>query len=488
MLRDMTKLNKITSRLRIKYLMVDEFQDTDEVQVNFIAWIVDKLRANLFVVGDIKQSIYRFRGADYTAFSQLKDSMDSSLYEKNITKNYRSTAQVLNPLNKLFAKLSEEVNNFGFDENSILQPTKLDEVAQGFKIIPMKDDCSRYVKAKQIYNEHIKEGSICLMVRTNSEVKEAVRVLEDMGVPTIAELKGDFYRQPAIRDFYLLLRCMIHTERYEEVILLEQSVYGSRTVKHNEVLAKYEEETSHARLILQESVWYKDFVTRASKAQKALPLKIISEIINESKPNLKFARQYYRELNNSEDKEEILKIAQFKGMEYEANLNHLLYLIQKEFTDQTITLSSLEEFIKFKITSDTTENRIHLKADESLYALRIMTVHKSKGLEFETVIIPFTNKNKFSNYKRDQFVISKKDDTKYKLGYKIHPKDGKEEVSNEYFGELMRDEHQEIIGEETRLLYVACTRAKSQLYTLIDEIASENRSINSWQDLLIRGK
>jgi len=485
MLRDVTKVQNIHSRLRIKYLMVDEYQDTDEVQVEFVSWLSKQLNANVFVVGDIKQSIYRFRGADYTAFKQLENSLGRSLKEKYITKNYRSNKNLLDEFNRLFKKLSYHVDHFEFDDKSYLQGTKEGRSEDTFVVRRLKESDSKFAQIRDIYLANKEEGSVCVLTRTNAQVREVVHHLQEMKVPSIAETKGDFYRHSAVRDFYALVRALIYTERLQEWILLEGSVYGPNQISYKEVVKAYTPNDDFLMNLLEQSEWFKTFQEYAMNAQTSQPMQVIHQIIEEMKPHLKYARQYYRNLLSDDlGQEQLLQVAKHQANEYEANLNKLIYLLQKQFTNQAMTLIAMEEFLHYKMATDTVEDQISFNTDESLCAVRVMTVHKSKGLEFDTVILPFTD-SKFENYNANQFILKKEGD-QYDFGYDIKL-DHQVEVRNDHYQSLRGEESSELIGEETRLLYVACTRARNKLFAFIQEFANDNGSKpNSWQDLLVK--
>lgn len=491
MLRSLSKVERINNKIRFSYIMVDEFQDTDEVQVAFIAWLVEQLQSSLFVVGDVKQSIYRFRGADYTAFEQLEKASTTTLTRKNITKNYRTDEKLMKRLNKLFATLGDDVEKFEFDETSSLTAMKSDESVEGYQRIWIDDHDSPFAVTRDIYKQQIQKGTVCVLCRTNSEVNEIVQNMEDMNIPCIAEVKGNFYRHLAVRDFYLLVRCMLHEERMDEWVLLQQSVYGEGKLPPEYIAAQYTPDKNYIRPILDGMPWYIEMINLAKKAQSVPAIKVLREIIEKRKPQITYAQRYYKHLMKDQTSraEEVKKVALHKGLEYEANLNHLLYLLQREFSDQTMTLYRLAEYLKRKITSDNVEDMITLEVDEKLHALRVMTVHKAKGLEFNTVILPYTNK-KFISYRRNQYMLSK-NESGYDFGYSIYSNEQQEGCmtsTNSCYTRQSEEENKELVGDETRLFYVACTRAESALYLLVDKFTQKSSRINSWKDLVIRGE
>ena len=104
----LTKTNAKLRALNIKFLFVDEFQDTDTSQIRSIVALQKKLDCQLFAVGDIKQSIYRFRGADESAFDYLEKILLTNnlrISEFILQKNYRTSDKIIQPLNVFFANL-----------------------------------------------------------------------------------------------------------------------------------------------------------------------------------------------------------------------------------------------------------------------------------------------------------------------------------------------------------------------------------------------
>lgn len=482
-LRDLKAVKELKNNCNIGYLMVDEFQDTDEVQVDFIAWLTNQLGNNLFVVGDIKQSIYRFRGADYTAFEQLSKHIELPMQIKKLVKNYRSDTDLVESLNNLFSKIGLQVEKFDFEGGDALVATQKVDQALALQNPKLKNDEDRFQEVKELYHKHKEDGSVCALVRTNKQVRQLTEVLELLKVPVIAKVKGHYYTNQAIRDFYLLVRVLLHPERLGEWMMLEQSHYGKAQWQQQEVLAKYSPNEQFLLKFLKDSSWYQDLLNCSEACKSVFVLQVMKSIVEKYKPHVEYARRYYRTMRDEYNNDEDLKaMARHKGKEYEANLNKLFYILQSHFTDQQLSLYQMEEFLRMKIATDRQEEEVILEETLTLQALRIMTVHQSKGLEFDTVIIPYT-KQPFDSVKRNECII-KLYEQDYRLGYKLESED--RSFENSYYGELYEEEQLEKAGEETRLFYVACTRAKGSLYVLTDLFASSHSRVENWQDLIVK--
>lgn len=482
-LRELKEVKQLKNNCHIAYLMVDEFQDTDEVQVDFIAWLTNQVQNNLFVVGDTKQSIYRFRGADYTAFEQLDERLEVPIHTKNLVKNYRSDHKLVEELNKLFQDITRWVEKFEFEEHDALEATKNMDGALAIQNPKLKHDEDKFALVKMLYHKHKTDGSVCVLVRTNKQVRQLTQMLEVLKVPVIAKVKGHYYTTPAVRDFYLLVRALLHPERLGEWMLLEQSPYGKAQWSEREVLAKYSPNEQFLLKFLKESTWYQTLLDYSKACRYVFVLQVIKKIIDHYKPHREYAKRYYKSMKGEHNEDKSLKhIALHKGKEYEANLNKLFYILQSHFTDEQISLHEIETFLRIKIATDRDEEEVVLEEEGELQALRIMTVHQSKGLEFDTVLIPYT-KQAFESNQRNECIVKVADEG-YQLGYSLHSE--ARSFENNYYSELYQEEQLEIVGEETRLFYVACTRAKSSLYIFTDLFASSHSKVENWQDLIVK--
>src|SRR5699024_1113965 len=116
---DLFKSQEANYDIPFKYIFIDEFQDTDRQQTKFFSYLANHYPISLFVVGDVKQSIYRFRGADYTAFDQLK-SQTMITEEYFLQYNYRTDEQLLDNLNHIFTAWPRLVSTFEFGDRDSL--------------------------------------------------------------------------------------------------------------------------------------------------------------------------------------------------------------------------------------------------------------------------------------------------------------------------------------------------------------------------------
>lgn len=476
-LGDLSSIGENVLKLEIKYLFVDEFQDTDESQVTFVVWLVQKYRSFLFAVGDVKQSIYRFRGADYTAFEQLKEQlseMNQTSDEFSLSKNYRSEQTLIRHFNRLFEKWSRRIDKFDYNKTDKLKPV-LHGSENGLVTLTLDDENLKHL-LKRLYKQ-----DIAVLVRSNLQVKTMVEKIESLGYFCNATVAGSFYRSISVREFYLLIRSITHSQVPKDQYLFHQSSYGENELTIASVLNSF----SNERPFILDMLKPYDFHNKGTTIDKSLAsIEILQKIIETIKPHEIYRNRYYQGLRTRFPHENRLmqqeeSIAKMK--EYKVNLERLVFLLKKEFGHFQATIYDFEKFLSIKMATDSIENEWRLESNES-HRIKVMTVHKAKGLEFDYVIMPMTNSQFIKSGKTDVLLI---EDNGWKLGYSINWND--DEIKNNHFSTYASSEKVETIAEEARLLYVALTRAKKGVFAHSNSLMNQF-AIESWSDLLESGE
>lgn len=447
-----------------KYIFIDEFQDTDRQQTDFFAYLANHYHVKLFVVGDVKQSIYRFRGADYTAFKQLNDHAEIDMHYF-LQLNYRTNQQLLEEFNNLFSTWPEKVQTFKYEKDDYLLPGFNDESEVDESIFYLESSVVSFMKT-------IENTNTAILVRSNREVNDLVSLCENYKIFYTAEQDGDFYRSLPVREFYQLIIRFTHPNLWNNRYLLHLSSYGDKTLQINEILNKFDAD----RLIDRSIKELDKKIDRYEKefAQKGI-FEVIYNIIEEINPAKVYVERFMSE------RKAIGKIDSYNAnllyQEYQLNLNHLLYQLKSELEHKIPTLNNIEQILKLKMQTDRTISRIKVTQEDD-NRLQIMTVHKAKGLEFDNVYLP-NLKSPFNRFSKNDIIISEG-----VIGYRTFIEKGKTFINN-YYKDLRGEEKDEDRGEETRLLYVALTRAKTRVY-LNTPIHSNNHSVRSWGDLIAK--
>lgn len=467
----------------IKYLFIDEFQDTDNTQIKLVKWIHDNLESKIFVVGDIKQSIYRFRGATYTAFEVLKRDIPN-VVSIALVKNYRTSKDILNKLHPIFKKWN--------DDNLLVYEIK-------DKLIPMENIKGNYIveytkhndikekatKMFKLYLENIKKidkenrksnDKVVALVRTNYQAKKVKEWCDEEGILCYVEVGGTFFISEPVRDLISLIGAYLFTNEPMYKVNLIDSYYTKNRYNLNwKDLWNCNGNKSELNKQIDKIINDKNYSTMTYDDYKNLfrtkpVLQVIKQIIKETDlvNNVYSQKIYEYTLNEKYEEEYIQKRAEIETKKYYKNLNKLLDIIKKNFSDGFCSLNNLYDYLILNMNTNRDEDEVELNQDEIIDSMYCMTVHKSKGLEFNTVILPLMDR-KFRKNEELEILVDMASKNNHKVGWNIpYALNGEQyknySYQNKYYeDELEEQEKDEVSKEEARLLYVALTRSIQNL-------------------------
>jgi len=469
-------------------IYIDEYQDTSKLQEDIFSCI--KRENNLFMVGDIKQSIYRFRNTDPILFKTKKDEFSKDEEAKNrkiiLSKNFRSRKNILDCVNFIFERImSEDSGEIEYNEDEKLylgasfpddSPNPIDyktEVAIiDTKTIAEDDEddlgkielqalfCAKRISelinsGAQIYENgtyrNITYKDICIVSRNisdNSVILNAV--FSDYGIPCYAENTGAYFKSREVE--LMLLMLAVIDNPYQDLPLLSvlRSVFFNVS---SETIAKI-------RCCNKKGTYF-DAIVECSKTETIegeLCKGIIATIedFNEKSKHMSVS-ELILDIYNTTGFFDAQKTTP-NGIIRCANLK-LLYNRAKAY--ENTGLKGLYSFIKF--INDFKETGSDLEAAklaaEQNDAVRIMSIHKSKGLEFPVVIL-FAAEHQFNLMDLRKSILYHADlgygpkfvDTNLRITYNFAPRATLESAL-----------YRESLAEEMRILYVALTRAKEKL-------------------------
>jgi len=461
----MTQLNKG------KFIFVDEFQDSDNVQIELLVCLQRYLDYKLFVVGDIKQAIYRFRGADYKSFEQLRKQTRNVKYsEISLQHNYRSTASLLSKMHPVFIEWGQR-GWLSYNEKDRLIGTKQNNIKNDWNIIEPTELESSLKKALKTLPDKCK---MALIVRTNKQARKMKELCKSLKIPTSENLDGTFYTSLAVKHFKALLDGLLYPNEPKFLINALETPYFGYSIPYRKLIQFGGNKTRIIRFINDHIG--DDFTRYVDDIRNLSTMTVIQKIIREK--NL-FARikKYFEVLNMEEQMPEEELAQNLKR--YEKNLQHLMTIIEQNFASDNLSLYSLNKWLSLQISTNRTENEPII--EEGVVQVEITTVHRSKGLEYHTVFLPETTMP-FDAVEPDFYLeenssnTPKNSDEKRRFGWKIS------EMKNSNFYTLKKIEDNELKKEETRLLYVALTRAEERLFICMPE----NKKIypNTWAGIL----
>lgn len=463
----------------IKYLFVDEFQDTDDIQIELIKQFKDIFGFDLFVVGDVKQCIYRFRGATDKAFDFLAPDKSHWL-QYGLTKNYRSDKHLLRTFDERFSmwganKLLEynavdqligvkELNSDAAIESYYYQKQYSSEADHKAKFVSvlkrLQEDISSYPDEK-----------IAVLVRENWQVENIKDICDEHGINVKTEVGGNLYRLQPIIDLYKLVKALQHYKDVKYLYNLYSTYYVSNPMPKELIVTS----NSHEVLLgLFNNVlnpipnWKK--YTDALKFEPVL--KVLREIVLDTKPWCNYAQHGITDVG-IEDSERF----------YKYNLDVIFEKLAYEFNSDYLTINKIDSFLQIMILTNQKAQSRDLNVSESKSNIVCSTIHKAKGLEYYAVVLPYMASSIGSlNHKgmTDIIVVGNK------IGYSIKNSDFVP-ITNDYYQDFKALEADNRKAEEARILYVAMTRAKRR-FIFFDDFKNSGTlaAPKNWQALLRR--
>lgn len=446
-------------RQGIKYILVDEFQDTNSLQMDLIGLLIgeDYQGGRLMAVGDVKQSIYRFRGAEAELITELSDGVRSRGGEVvALSENYRSDRVVIDFINHVSHRLFE-------DEAFEYQPLKAtkSQLGAGIEFL-LTGTTDRALEAKmiaarivQLVRENQPEdspfnyGDIVLLFRAGSSVHHYQQALQSMGIPYYNSCGGDFYHRQEIVDQLNLLRLV--QQRYDSLALL--ALLTSPYVGLSEEGLLWLGQKGDLVKEFYEASEFPGEISAAERDRLSEFRKLISYLLQNREilqiPGIirtAIERCHYREM----------LWASPHGSQRVANLEKLLAkadeFVARGFHDLNRFLAYIAELEGMGVLESEAPTEAELGN-----VVRMMTIHRSKGLEFPVVIIPELDRP-FNFRTQGNLVFHKQAG----LGMNI-PLEVDSIAQSSLWEEIKQQNRREEISELKRLLYVALTRAKKRL-------------------------
>ncbi len=455
---------------RIQHLLVDEFQDTAFGQYV----LLERLTAgwqpgdgrSLFVVGDPMQSIYRFREAEVGLYLRARQRGigDIQLEPLNLQVNFRSEAGVVEWVNATFAHVLPTQDDVGSGAVSYSPSTAFHAAGAGEAVSvhpslahDKQGEATQVVELiRQAYAEN-PEGSVAVLVRARSHLAEIVPALKQAGLSFRAIEIEQLTHRPAVQDLYALTRALLHpADRIAWLAVLRAPWCGLELADLN-LLAEHAPDGPLWPALQDEALLSR--LTRAGNARlRRLTAVFEPALLQRQRASLRrWVEGVWLALGGPACVGSETDVADAE-----------VYLRLLEGIDSGAELESVEVL-------DEQLQKLFALADVNADArLQLMTIHKSKGLEFDTVILPGLGR------------MASRDDSRLLL-WQERP--GREEE-----GELLlapvksADEHQDLTYaylrrldsrkgeyESGRLLYVAATRARQRLHLLGHVTVDENK-------------
>ncbi|MCR5521996.1 MAG: UvrD-helicase domain-containing protein [Lachnospiraceae bacterium] len=472
-------------RKRYDWIFVDEYQDSNEIQEELVNAIAGPAGAApyTFMVGDVKQSIYRFRMAKPELFMKRCE-----LYRKNpkegkvvvLDSNYRSLAGVLRSTNSVFCRaMRKEVGGIDYDDDASLKPgTREQEETKSAKtrVIVVEgetdSEISEAVKiVKKIAQDRGEYKGIAILLRTKVFIREYRVALEDAGIPVVASETTGFLKTFEIETMLDYLKIIDNPARDIPFVGALASPIGGFG---NDELAQIRIEEGVDKLWC---VAAREYMTTG--AVPAIREKLV-----------RFFDVYdtIRSMNLCRDLadciERIYELTGFmtfcralpNGEVRAANLN---LLIDYAYAYEETSYSGLFSFVRYiEQLKSTDQDLEESETTEGADAVTITTIHSSKGLEYPVVIVGGMAK-RFVELDANKTVITSSD---YGVVATAIDPDRRIKMPTLMRSIVSNRMNRDMMGEELRLLYVAMTRAREELI-LIGSIKDlvKNKKPDEWE-------
>ncbi len=427
----------------IRSIFIDEFQDTSILQWKILKNIIDKSE-NIICVGDEKQSIYGWRGGEKRLFENLDIIIDADVEILNTC--YRSSENIIKYVNDLFIDISQNTGNESSSNWTYIPVKYIEKEDKGFitTIIGNEEKSALDIMIENITTYyHNNYNGIGIISRTKKHLNMIAEKLSEHDIPYTLESQANLVDLPSIKPLYNIIRWLVKGD----YLALLDSLRSDLLCISTELLKFLIDNKEKFQEWLEDSYINEKF-------DDVNQLKIIKELQNIYKNTNGETRTLAYKLiislgttskfNTQDDKKDIYTF-------------YKLLKTYKYFNEFIIDLEDNENDTKFQKISGTNEG------------ITLLTIHKSKGLEFDSVFYFIPKSKRHSNYKGMEVYF--KTDKNYREVTDFLVCHGKFDCVLENIPEItyLKEEKEKQQLEEINNLYVALTRPKKNLFVVIED-------------------
>ena len=504
-------LLRSSPRVRERYqrlyqvIMVDEFQDTNDIQREIIYYLSEdpkylarlspqedyrgKIRLGdnrLFVVGDPKQSIYGFRGADVSVFLDVMEEVEKRGKKFFLRENRRSLPPLINFTNALFSELMSDSGEFGEESHLVPVRSEKEQIGVEFLLVSQGKDSDekRQIEARAIANRILqlvgnidifpKSGekkcadfrdiAILFQAMTKSHIYE--RELRHRNIPYYTVRGGGFYGCQEIKD---LLNVLQAVESDNAEVGLAGFLRSPMVGLSDETLYQLRREGGSLYSILSP-----DKLTLAS-------------LNEEEQEKVRFARGLLQKLKAAKDRlssaELIARVLEgtgysalllttFQGEQKVANLHKLIEVARNFEGKEIFTFHDFVRHLENLVNEESREQEAQIFLEGS-DCVQLMSIHQAKGLEFPIVFIADLDRGP-SKGPSGNVIYSKA----HGIAVKLREVTGGEFLNTSLYDKVTEEARRKEEAEKRRLFYVATTRARDHL--VLSGPIFNTRSKNTW--------
>ncbi len=447
--------------LRYSVALIDEFQDTDARQWHIFSTLFGGGIHYLYLIGDPKQAIYRFRGADIHSYFEARETAQ---YHLTLERNYRTHPHLVEEVNRLFSSRSQpfSLETMAYHpvapaksvEDGWLQrgntplanmvycqlPEYPDEkngrwtsgkAAEQFLLYTVAEVSRLLANSNPVHlsendsDRRITPKDIAILVRTNRQAEEYVKALAPAGIPVVMASKQSVFQTDECHEIYLLLQALATPG---DIRLLKTAMTISWFgFTGNDLVETWRDDDVfdgwHSRFLLYYQLWRDQGI-----------LTMMNRLLFDEQVFITLAKHRFAERRI-------------------ANIHHLLELIQEAESRESFGPGQTLQWLRTMMQDTKGAESVELRLESDEEAVRIVTMHGAKGLEYPIVFCPYLwyRSNRLKN---EQFIIS------------CHDKGPVTDLGSKHFEKRRELAVEEELAEDLRLLYVALTRAGLRCYTM----------------------
>ena len=345
---------------RYKYILIDEYQDTNPVQYKLSKLLASKYK-NIFVVGDMNQSIYAFRQADYHNIVNFEKDYANAITIK-LEHNYRSTNNILYAANDVISHNKERKDlRLYSDKGDGPKITYLRSYDEKHEISLVIDEINK------LYLDGYEPKDVAILYRTNAQSRAIEEVFASKGIPYKIYGSYYFYNRKEIKDLISYLK-LIYNDKDEislrRIINVPKRGIGDSAIKDIELRANLNQCSMYDALESKKELEFKDIIESIKKTSENLSLtELIDEVLDKS--GMK------KELEDShliEDETRLENLMEFKS-------------ITASYEERTGSVNLGDFLEEISLVSDQANHT------EDGNVVTLMTLHSAKGLEFPVVFM-----------------------------------------------------------------------------------------------------
>ena len=456
-------------RQRFAVALIDEFQDTDNSQWSIFSSLFAVSSHYLYLIGDPKQAIYKFRGADIYSYLSAQQQAQHSY---TLGHNWRSHPQLVTAVNRLFKREHAFLlADLSFNEvqaaktsadgeiqqnGQTLAPMMLWQLAQsdtkaGFwtagkaaeqisvavinEVVALLSDGYRLQPANRL----LLAKDIAILVRTNAQAREYQAALRAVGVPSVLNNTESVFASQEASDLYALLQAVAHPG-------------DSGFLKQALTLNWFALDGAALYQIINDELaldgWLSRFASYYQLWQKAGLMAMMQQLLAQEaiRPKLATGSLAERRLTN---------------------IHQLIELLQQAAVDEHLGINKTLDWLRTAMTQESASEAQQLRLESDEDAVKIVTMHRSKGLEYSVVFCPCL-------WQRSDRLKSEKSLIQCHVDGQMIVDLGSEDFEQHRVQALAEE-----LAEDCRMFYVAVTRAKYRCYVVWADQRSENRANES---------